>query len=220
MALASYRRVTELEPDNSVGYENIGATYMYTGRFDEAIAALQQALERQPHYATYSNLGTVYYFKKQYEDAVKMYEKAVELNPNDEVLTGNLADAYRSSNQREKATATYNKAIGLARKALQVNPRDTGTLGSLALYHSKIGQSAEATANIRQARSIDSENVDLMYIEAKVHAQAGRNDAALQSLRDAFRNGHSTERAQNDPELLSLREEPRIQKLLAEFAKK
>lgn len=220
MALASYRRVTELEPDNSVGYENMGATYMYMGRYDDAITSLQLALQRQPHHATYSNLGTVYYFKKQYEDAVKMYEKAVELNPNDEVLMGNLADAYRSSGQGEKATATYNQAISLAQKALRVNPRDTGTLGSLALYYSKIGQNAEAIRNISNARSIDAKNVDLMYIEARVYAQAGRTDAALQSLREAFRNGHSIERAKNDPELGSLREDPRFQKLLSEFAAK
>jgi tetratricopeptide (TPR) repeat protein/TolB-like protein len=219
-ALASFRRVTELEPDNAVGYQNMGATYMYMGRYDEAITALQLALQRQPHDSTYSNLGTAYFFLKRYDEAVKMYEQAVRLNPNDEVLLGNLADAYNWSGQKEKSLQAYQGAIALAIKSLQVNPRSIDTLGSLALYYSKIGQSSEATRYARQARSIDPNNVDLMYIEAKVHAQAGRNDQALKALREAFRNGYSTERAQNDPELAALREDGGFKKLLAEFAGK
>ena len=149
-----------------------------------------------------------------------MYEKAVELNPNDEMVIGNLADAYRSSGQNEKALATYDKAIALAIKALQVNPRDSVTMGSLALYYSKKGQSTQATEYIRRARSIDAKNVGLLYIEATVHAQAGRPDKAFASLRDAFRNGYPAEEARNDPELNSLHSLPEFEKLVREFSRK
>ncbi len=219
-SLETFRRVTQLEPDNALGYENMGNAYLRLGRFDEAIASFQLALERQPHPITYSNLGTAYFFLKRYDEAVQMFEKAVEARPDDEMMVGNLADAYRWSGQKEKALATYDKAIGLAFQALQVNPRSPSTLGSLALYHSKKGQASQATDFIRQARSIDKENVALLYIEATVHAHAGRTDPAIASLREAFRLGYPPEEASNDPELASLRETPAFNKLVAEFARK
>jgi serine/threonine-protein kinase len=219
-ALEAFRRVSELEPDNPVGYENMGNAYMRMGRFEEAIPSLQLALERQPHPVTYSNLGTAYFYLKRYGESVQMFEKAVELVPNDELMVGNLADALRWSGQAEKASATYDRAIGLAFKALQVNPRNAATMGSLALYYSKKGQATQATEFIRRARSADAKNVALMYIEATVHAQAGRTEQALASLREAFRNGYPAEEAQNDPELGALREDPAFRKLVEEFTRK
>ena len=66
-----------------------------------------------------------------------MFEKAVRMKPNDEALTGNLADAYRWNGQKEKSSATYAKAIALAYKELQINPRKASTMGSLATYYAK-----------------------------------------------------------------------------------
>ena len=219
-ALAAFRKVTELEPDNPIGYQNMAAVQMGIGHNEEAIATLQLALQRQPHPSIYSNLGTVYFFMKRYNESVPMFEKAVELSPNDEVLVGNLADAYRWSGQNEKALATYDQAINLAVKALQVNPRDVRTMGSLALYYSKKGQSAQASTFIRRARSIDSKSGALLYIEATVYAQAGQPEKAIASLRESFRNGYGPELAESDPELNSLHSRPDFAKLIREFQKK
>jgi serine/threonine-protein kinase len=219
-ALAAFRKVTELEPDNPIGYQNMAAVQMGLGQNDEAISTLQVALQRQPHPSIYSNLGTVYFFMKRYAESVPMYEKAVELSPKDEVLVGNLADAYRWSEQREKALATYDRAIDLAVKALQVNPRDVRTLGSLALYYSKKGQSGQATTFIRRARSIDPKSGSLLYIEATVNAQAGQPEKAIASLRESFRNGYGLELAESDPELNSLHQRPDFKQLIGEFQKK
>jgi tetratricopeptide (TPR) repeat protein len=219
-ALAAFRKVTELEPENPIGYQNMAAVQMGLGQNEEAISTLQVALQRQPHASIYSNLGTVYFFMKRYAESVPMYEKAVELSPNDEVLVGNLADAYRWSEQREKALATYDRAIDLAVKALQVNPRDVRTMGSLALYYSKKGQSGQAATFIRRARSIDSKSGSLLYIEATVHAQAGQPEKAIASLRESFRNGYGLELAESDPELSSLHERPDFKQLIREFQKK
>ncbi len=219
-ALDSFRKVTELEPENSVGYENMGLAHLRTGRYDEAVSALQLALDRQQHHSIYSNLGTAYFFMKRYDESVRMFEKAMELNPNEEMVIGNLADAYRWSGQREKAMATYEKAIRLALDSLKVNPRDPMALSSLALYYSKKGQAAQATTFINRARGIDSQNVWLIYIEATVHAHAGRPEQAVASLREAFHNGYPVEEAERDPELDSLRSRSDYQGLVREFAKK
>jgi serine/threonine-protein kinase len=218
-ALAALRRVTELEPDNSFGYLNLGAVYFQQGKYEECLPYYQKSLQIQPSSKTFSNLGTAYFYLRRYPDAVSMFEKAVEMNPNDEAFVGNLADAYRWSGQREKANVTYDKAIALAYKTLAVNPRNSDTLGSLALYYAKKDMPAQALSFARRARSINQDDVSLVYTEAVVEALAGHHDEAMRVLREALRRGYSVQEAKSDPELGRLQSRPEFVKLLAEFGK-
>jgi len=218
-ALVALRHVVELEPQNSFGYLNVGIVYFQQGKYEESIPYFQKSLEIQPADKTYSALGAAYFYLKRYNDSVPMFEKAVQMSPNEEQFTGNLADAYRWSGQREKANATYDKAIALAYKDLAVNPRNSDTMGSLALYYSKKGMTAEALNFIKRARSINKEDVGLVYTAAVVEALANHPDKALGLLREAFKRGYSVQEASSDPELNTLRSRPEFGKLLAEFKK-
>jgi eukaryotic-like serine/threonine-protein kinase len=218
-ALIALRRVIELEPENSFGYLNVGVVYFQQGKYEECVPYFQKSLQIQPDDKTYSNLGTVYFYLKRYNDSVPMFEKAVEMSPNVERWTGNLADAYRWSGQREKANVTYDKAIALAYKELAVNPRNSDTMGDLALYYAKKSTPAQALNFIHRARSINREDVDLVYTEAVVEALANHPDNALKLLREAFERGYAVREARSDPELDSLRSRPEFERLLAEFNK-
>jgi tetratricopeptide (TPR) repeat protein len=92
-------------------------------------------------------------------------------------------------------------------------------MGSLALYYAKKGMPAEALNFIKRARSINKEDVGLVYIAAVVEALANHPDNALGLLREAFKRGYSVQEASSDPELNSLRSRPEFEKLLAEFKK-
>src|SRR6267378_1150429 len=175
-ALSALRRVIELEPGNSFGYLNVGVIYLEKGKYEECLPYFQKSLQIQPDEKTYSNLGTAYFYLKRYSESISMFEKAVEMNPTAERFTGNLADAYRWSGQREKANVTYDKAIALAFKELAVNPRNSDTMGSLALYYAKKGMPAQALNFIHRARSINKEDVGLVYTEAVVEALASHPD--------------------------------------------
>jgi eukaryotic-like serine/threonine-protein kinase len=218
-ALLEYQRVTELAPDNANGFANLGAAYIRQGKWAESIPALQKSLQLQPDGDTYSNLGTAYFYLRRYDESVKMFEKAVEINPKDEALTGNLGDAYRWSGRMPQAVAAYEKAIALAYQELQVNPRAAATVGDLALYYAKKGDVDNGERYIRQARSMDSSDVQLIYSEAQVYAIAGKQDQALKALREAFQKGFSPGEAQNDPELGKLKSLPEFVKLSGEFSK-
>jgi serine/threonine-protein kinase len=218
-ALIALRHVIELEPENSFGYLNLGVVYSQQGKYEESIPYFEKSLHIQPDDKTYTDLGTAYFYLKRYNDSVPMFEKAVQMSPNVEEFTGNLADAYRWSGQREKANATYDKAIALAYKQLAVNPRDSDTMGSLALYYAKKGMPAEALNFIQRARSINKEDVRLVYTAAVVEALANHPDNALGLLREAFKRGYSVQEASSDPEFDSLRSRPDFEKLLAEFKK-
>ncbi|HZR56135.1 MAG TPA: protein kinase [Terriglobales bacterium] len=219
-ALQEYQRVTELASDNPIGYQNLGAVYIRMGRWNDAIPVLQKANELQPDADTYSNLGTAYFILKRYDDAIKMYEKAVEMSPKDEQLEGNLADAYRSSGRSDQALHAYDTAIKLAFQQLQVNPKSASVTGDLALYYMKKADAPHALQYIRQARTLDPSDLQLIYTEAQIYALADKSKEALSTLKDAFQKGYSPDEALNDPELAKLKDLPEFTKLLNEYSKK
>src|SRR5450432_460966 len=217
-ALQEFQKVSELAPENPVGYQNTGAVYFRLGRWDDSITAYQKSLDLQPDATVYSNIGTAYFFLKRYDDSIKMFEKAVELSPQDEQLMGNLADAYRAAGRKDQAASTYDKAIQLTFRQLQVNLKSASATGDLALYYAKKGDGDHALEYIRQARSLDREDLQLLYYQAEIYALTNDRKDAITTLRQAFQKGYSPEEAMSDPELGSLKSLPEFTKLVAEFS--
>jgi Flp pilus assembly protein TadD len=149
-----------------------------------------------------------------------MYEKAVEMSPKDEQLEGNLADAYRSSGHTQESLTAYDAAIKLAFQQLQVNPKSASVTGDLALYYMKKADAPHALQYIRQARTLDPSDLQLIYTEAQIYALADKSKEALSTLKDAFQKGYSPDEALNDPELAKLKDLPEFTKLLSEYSKK
>jgi len=218
-ALEAFQHVTQLDPRNAAAYRNMGAVYFQQDKWNECIPVFQKSLELEQNSVTYSNLGTAYFYVKRYDDAVKMFEKAVEMSPNDQTYTGNLADAFRWSGKKQESLATYDKAITLAYKDLKVDPRSASTLENLALYHAKKGDSAHALNFIQHARSIEPENVSMLYSQAVVYCLADRKTESLKSLEAALQKGYSLEEAKNDPELGELQKLPQFEALVKKFTK-
>jgi tetratricopeptide (TPR) repeat protein len=149
-----------------------------------------------------------------------MFEQAVRVVPDDSTLVGNLADAYRASGDKAKAMETYDRAISLALKELQVNPRKADSYTNLGLYYAKKGDAPRALEAIHQARSIDPNDVSMIFAESEIDALAGRKDEAVKTLREALKKNYPAGEAENDPELDSIRGLPEFKKLIAEYSKK
>jgi serine/threonine protein kinase/tetratricopeptide (TPR) repeat protein/TolB-like protein len=219
-ALQEFQKVSQLAPENPIGYQNTGAVYFRLGKWNDSITAFQKSLNIQPDATIYSDIGTADFFLKRYDDSIKMFEKAVELSPQDDQLTGNLADAYRAGGRKDQATSTYDKAIQLAFRQLQVNPKSASATGDLALYYAKKGDGEHALEYIRQARSLDREDLQLLYSQAEIYALTNHPRDAITTLHQAFQKGYSAEEAMSDPELGSLKSLPEFTKLVAEFSNK
>ncbi len=219
-ALQEYQKVSELAADNPIGYQNIGAVYFRLGKWNDAITAFQKSSDIQPDATVYADIGTAEFFLRRYDDSIKMFEKAVELSPRDEELMGDLADAHRAGGQKDQANAAYDKAIQLAFQQLQVNPKLAAVTGHLGLYYAKKGDATHALTYMKQARSLDAEDLQLLYYEVEVKSLAGHQQDAITGLRQAFKRGYSPEEAMSDPELASLKSLPEFIKLVNEFSTK
>jgi tetratricopeptide (TPR) repeat protein len=85
------------------------------GRYDEAIAGFQKAIETQPTCsACYYNVGYNYAQKKEWENAETNYKKAIEQKPDYADAYAGLASIYNSQRKFDLAAAASAKVTELS----------------------------------------------------------------------------------------------------------
>jgi len=153
---AAYVSVVEFDLEKSVElYENLvskypreklalfwlGAMHYFRGANDEAIGALERALELDPRYADSVNMiAYVYTEKGEYEMAVKYFERYVALSPGQANPHDSLADAYSQMGRLEESLVEYEEA-------LRIKP-DFGSNWKMAYIHAQKEDYAEAVTCI------------------------------------------------------------------------
>jgi Flp pilus assembly protein TadD/predicted Ser/Thr protein kinase len=209
-AASAWEMALKLEPDNVPALRNLGAAYHSLGRDDDAVAALQHALEIKPGSDVFANLGTVLFYQGKYDRAVPAFEKAVELGANNYDNWGNLGDAYRwSSNKKNQAKPAYEHAIQLVREEIARNPNEIELRTDLALYLAKAGDKGAALKELKPMEAVHDSNPSDLYNSALVYELCGKRDQALEVLLAAVKSGQDLNDIKNEPELVSLRADPR-----------
>jgi tetratricopeptide (TPR) repeat protein/tRNA A-37 threonylcarbamoyl transferase component Bud32/TolB-like protein len=174
----SFQKAIALRPIGSV-YSNLGALYIYLGRYPEAIPVLEQAI------------------------ALSGDERHAYL------MWGNLGDACKwTPARKEDAARAYTKAAELATSQLQVNPKDPTLLSHIAEYRAKAGEDAAAEVQIMKALAIAPKDPAILFKAAIVRELAGKRKQSLTSLDAALAAGYSLSFVEREPELASLRAAP------------
>jgi spermidine synthase len=89
-AYAALRSGTSLQP-SAQGFFNLGLVAYQLGKTREAIAAYEEALEREPDLGVaYTNLGMIYAQMQDWQKARWAWEKALLVNPEDQLARRNL----------------------------------------------------------------------------------------------------------------------------------
>jgi eukaryotic-like serine/threonine-protein kinase len=211
-AVSQWEQARSLDPDNVLVLRNLGAAYHAIGRDDDAVAALQHALVVKPTADVYNNLGTVLFYQGKYDQSVPAFEKSVALSASAFDSWGSLADAYRwSSTQKDKARPAYQTAIRLVREEIAKNPGQIDLRAQLALYLVKSGDKQAALQAMQPVAKTQVTDPAILYDMATVYELCGNRDQALESLLAAVKAGQDLNDIKNDPELVSLRADPRYQ---------
>ena len=216
-AESSFRRSIELAPDSFLGRRNLGVAHYAQGRLAEAAAEFQKALEIQPDASLYSNLGTLFFTQGLYSRALAAYQKALDMGTlsHHHLLWGNLGDAYRwIPGKEEEAKDAYLRAIQLLRDELPQDSENFLLRSRLALYLAKRGDTEEALAEIERIGSSEELGPGTLFRLAVASEICGARDKALEELAKALRAGFSQDEVRRDPELLSLRADPRYPRLV------
>jgi TolB-like protein/DNA-binding winged helix-turn-helix (wHTH) protein len=77
-----FRRAIELDPNYATGHHWYAEHLAFEGRFDEAFAEMQHALQLDPlSLIMKADLGVFYYFARQYDRAIAQLHEVIEMEP-------------------------------------------------------------------------------------------------------------------------------------------
>lgn len=214
-ALAAWRRVVELTPDNAIGWRNIGTCHHGLDQFEAAVEAYRRSLSIQPNALAYSNLATVLYFQKEYEEAAEMFRSATQLRPADPILWGNLGNAYRwIPGHEQESVAGLDRAIALGYERLQQNPADYRLWARLAEWLASRGRNSEARKALELAVDKAPDDMDVIVRAAHIHIDLGERDAGLGWIRRAVERGYPVSEFRRSNELAWLRGDAEFERIL------
>ena len=210
-AVEQFKQLAQMAPNNNYAFLNLAASYYSLGRIEEAIQNTELALKINPTKSAYSNLATMYFYNKNYKNATVAYEKAIALSDSDYVVWGNLADAYRFS-QNAKSRSAYNQAVKLALKALELNPKDTTVVADLAYYFANLGQREQT---LEYAKRIDSNNTGTdNFMVATAYDLLGESELTLIHITNAIDKNYSLDEIRSSPLLEKVRKDERFKHLI------
>src|SRR5947209_4757413 len=126
-----------------------GLTHFRFKRYDEALAAFEQALRLDPNNAiAYSNKGAALNNLKRYNEALAAAEQALRLDPNNAIAYNNKGPTHNNLKRYDEALAAYEQALRLdPNNAIAYNNKGD-TLNNLKRYD-------EALAAFEQALRLD-----------------------------------------------------------------
>ncbi len=181
-------------PRDYILHNKIGISYHQLLNFKAAKKNYEQSLKLNSKYSeARNNLGTLYYAQKNYRGAIREYNRALKLNPNSATFYSNLGTAYFARKDYAQASKAYQQALAL-------DP--------------EVFESRSSAGTVVQERSVE-ERAKYHYYIAKVYAEAGIADRALEYIRKSLEEGFKErKRYLEEPAFAKLQDLPEFKELM------
>jgi len=184
-AIAQFEKVIELDPENVSGetsdaYNHLGNLYMYLGRTDEAIAALEKYRELRPGRPDpLHSLGNAYMMSGRYAEAVDVFSRILRDHPRYYITHESMALTYLAMGRWRDALASF-------MRSLTVMPKDYlpgGRLRIAQVYRVQ-GDYEVAAKEVEKALALDPGFLEAHWMTGILALEErGDMDAAEESLR-------------------------------------
>jgi tetratricopeptide (TPR) repeat protein len=199
----------ELNPRFDEGHYFYSFLLVVLGRFDEAVAECERALEIDPFSLRINqHLGDSFYYGRRYDEAIRQYRQTLELDPHNPSAHESLGDAYEQKGMLGEAVAEWRTAMVLA------GDDELAAILSSAYAESGFNHAVRALAQERLKRLQDrvdrGEYVPAINF-ARAYVRLADQEQALQHLGEACgeRNVYAL-LINNDPFYDRLRSDSRV----------
>jgi eukaryotic-like serine/threonine-protein kinase len=175
-----FRLALELNPNYVAGQEQLGWFLAWSGRRDEALAALANMVRLDVAASTRTAVESgVYYHQRDYKKLVEASQKFIIVNP--DAWPGHyfLAVGYDGLRQESDAVSEYQKAVELSHG-------DTDTVAGLAHGYIAMGKRAEAEKILADLLRQSKASYVSPYMIATIYAALGDKGKAFSFLEKAY----------------------------------
>jgi tetratricopeptide (TPR) repeat protein len=184
LAVAEYRGVLEIEPENAWVHAYLGYALVEYGdvdRLDEAATHCEQALALAPNLPqAHTNLGAVRAAMGRLDDALASFRCAVALNPS-------LAMPWNNIGRAEQQLGRFDAAYDAYHKALALEPRSPRFHANLASLLAEQHRNAEAVERYRMALNCDPSHTESLCGLGHLLSVLGCRSEARATLEEALR---------------------------------
>ena len=168
-------------PDHPFGWKALGVIATRTGRHEDALLPMRQALRLAPSDAeAHSNLGSTLNDLAQFEEAESSCREAIRLKPVLAEAHSNLGTALKGRGRTSEAIESYSEA-------LRLRPGDAQTHYNLGSALQAVGRLGEAEASGREAIRLAPDFSQAHNNLGVILADLGQLRAAQASYSEALR---------------------------------
>lgn len=182
-----YENITQANPNNDRAWDTLGKLYKSLGRYEDAINAYKQAIEKVPSREVYYYyLGLLYSVVKEDEEAAWAFENVLKLNPDYVLAHSALAGIYRRLGFESKA----NDHISIALPRM-----DNESSYNLACFYAICGEADKAMDYLQLA--LKNKDTTIEWIKSDPDLELLHNDQRYQGLIQEVDNENSQRRSGN-----------------------
>ena len=204
------------DPSLSEAYAALSLVYFYKASYDEALTAVEKALELDSNnFFGYWILARVYHTVNRDKEAIEPLRKVLELNPNFYVAYSDLRMVYESMKDAEKFNEINQEGVKFFPNYLENNPDDSRARILYANFLLITGDVEKAKAEVTTALTLSPNDNVMLYNAACVYARINEKKLAIETLRTIILAGYEDfDWMKKDPDFENLKNEPEFLELI------
>ena len=193
------------------------------GKDEESLAELEKGLRLNPEsWELNKAMANFFIYRGKVADAARHFEKAASVMDTDYHAWGMLMSCYYGLGDEGRGKDAAKTTLEQVEQVLSTDPSNGAAISFGVSALAVLGETDRAREWMERALLIDPDNLNMRYNFACALARDfGDREGAIRMLESSLsRIKGSLGNAETDPDLESIRDDPRFQKILAEAEKR
>ena len=160
-------------PNKDRPHYKLGLVFLSHGKYREAIAHFNEALQINPNFAeAHNNLGIVFFHQGKSQEAINQFNDTLRIDPNFVEADNNLGNVFFYQGKYQDAINQYNEA-------LRTNPHSAEAHNNLGVVFLNQGNFQEAINQYNEALQINPNFAEAHFNLGNAYLRAGNRGLAL-----------------------------------------